>query len=86
MAVDEVSERVRVLVVDDEPSIVDAISMTLRHLGYLVETADNGEEALEWARRWRPHAMVLDVMLPGLDGFDVARQLSAERAGVRSCF
>ncbi len=76
----------RVLVVDDEPSIVDAISMTLRHLGYLVETADNGEDALEWARRWRPHAMVLDVMLPGLDGFDVARQLSAERAGVPILF
>ena len=76
----------RVLVVDDEPSIVDAISMTLRHQGYVVETADNGKDALEWARRWRPHAMVLDVMLPEIDGFEVARQLWAERAGVPILF
>ena len=86
MIVEDGSERVRVLVVDDEPSIVDAISMTLRHQGYVVETADNGRDALEWARRWRPHAMVLDVMLPEIDGFEVARRLSAERAGVPILF
>jgi DNA-binding response OmpR family regulator len=74
----------RVLVVDDEPS--DAISMTLRHQGYVVETADNGKDALERARRWRPHAMVLDVMLPEIDGFEAARQLWAERAGVPILF
>ena len=51
-----------------------------------METADNGKDALEWARRWRPHAMVLDVMLPEIDGFEVARQLWAERAGVPILF
>jgi two-component system OmpR family response regulator len=83
---DDRSERVRVLVVDDEPSIVDAIAMTLRHQGYAVEATDNGRDALDWVRRWRPHVMVLDVMLPELDGFEVARRLSSGHAGVPILF
>src|SRR5664279_5089768 len=47
-------ERVRVLVVDDEPSIVDVISIALRHHGFGVEAADSGREALDWVRKWRP--------------------------------
>jgi two-component system, OmpR family, response regulator len=79
-------ERVRVLVVDDEPSIVDAISMTLRHQGFGVDAAENGKDALERVRRWRPHVMVLDVMLPDMEGFEVARRLSAEHASVPILF
>jgi two-component system, OmpR family, response regulator len=77
---------VRVLVVDDEPSIVDVISMALRHHGFGVESAGTGREALDWVRRWRPHVMVLDVMLPDMDGFEVARRLSAEHAEVPIVF
>jgi two-component system OmpR family response regulator len=84
--VEDEAERVRVLVVDDEPSIVDAISMTLRYQGFRVEAAENGQDALVRARRWRPHVMVLDVMLPDMEGFDVARQLSAEHAAVPILF
>jgi two-component system OmpR family response regulator len=82
----EDTEALRVLVVDDEPSIVDVICMALRHQGYEVAAADTGSDALTEARSWRPHAMVLDVMLPDMDGFEVARRLSAERAGVPILF
>jgi two-component system OmpR family response regulator len=80
------SKRPRVLVVDDEPSIVEVISMALRHHGFGVESARTGKEALDEVRRWRPHAMVLDVMLPDMEGFDVARRLSAEHASVPILF
>ncbi len=79
-------ENVRVLVVDDEPGIVDVISMALRHHGFGVESAGSGKEALDQVRRWRPHVMVLDVMLPDMEGFEVARRLSAEHAEVPILF
>jgi two-component system OmpR family response regulator len=82
----EPGERPRVLVVDDEPSIVDVISMALRHHGYDVASAQTGAAALAEVRDWRPHAIVLDVMLPDMDGFEVARRLSAQRAGVPILF
>ena len=71
---------------DDEPSIVDVISMALRHQGFDVAVADTGTRALSEARDWRPHVMVLDVMLPDMEGFEVARQLAAERAEVPILF
>jgi DNA-binding response OmpR family regulator len=67
-----------ILVVDDEPSLRDALSYTLRKEGYQVELAANGNEALRLARRQRPDAVVLDVMLPGIDGLQVCRTLRAE--------
>jgi two-component system OmpR family response regulator len=77
---DDQPETARVLVVDDEPGIVDVVSMALRHHGFGVESAGTGQEALNLVRRWHPHVMVLDVMLPDMDGFDVARRLAAEHA------
>jgi two-component system OmpR family response regulator len=79
-------EGVRVLVVDDEPSIVDVISMALRYHGFGVAAVGTGKEALDQVRRWHPHVMVLDVMLPDMEGFEVARRLSAEHAGVPILF
>src|ERR1700740_2703642 len=76
------SGRLRVLVVDDEPGIVDVISMALRPHGFDVSSVDTGARALAEARDWRPHAMVLDVMLPDMEGFEVARRLSAQRADI----
>jgi two-component system OmpR family response regulator len=84
--VTEAAERLRVLVVDDEPSIVDVISMALRHHGYEVGVADTGGRALQEVRDWRPHVIVLDVMLPDMEGFEVARRLSATRSGVPILF
>jgi two-component system OmpR family response regulator len=80
------SEALRVLVVDDEPSIVDVVAMALRHHGYDVTTVDTGAGALAQVRDWHPHAIVLDVMLPDMEGFEVARRLSAQRAGVPILF
>ena len=67
-----------VLVVDDEPSVRDALSYTLRQEGYRVEVAATGPEAIASARRHKPDAVVLDVMLPGIDGFQVCRAIRAE--------
>jgi two-component system OmpR family response regulator len=80
------SEALRVLVVDDEPSIVDVVAMALRHHGYDVATVDTGAGALAQVRDWHPHAIVLDVMLPDMEGFEVARRLSAQRAAVPILF
>jgi two-component system OmpR family response regulator len=60
--------------------------MALRHHGFGVESASTGREALDWVRRWGPHVMVLDVMLPDMDGFEVARRLSADHAEVPILF
>jgi two-component system OmpR family response regulator len=76
----------RVLVVDDEPGIVDVVSMALRHNGFGVESAGAGRDALNLVRRWHPHVMVLDVMLPDMDGFEVARRLAGEHAEVPILF
>jgi len=76
----------RVLVVDDEPSIVDVISMALRHEGFEVDAAGTGAEALAKAREVRPHVLLLDVMLPDMEGFEVARRLGATRARVPIIF
>jgi two-component system, OmpR family, response regulator len=69
----------RILVVDDEPNIADVISIALRYNDYEVETAASGHEALKAVAAMRPDLVVLDVMLPDLDGFEVARRLR-ERA------
>jgi two-component system, OmpR family, response regulator len=71
--------RGRVLVVDDEPNIADVISIALRYNDYEVCTAANGHDALGAVAAERPDLVVLDVMLPDLDGFEVARRLR-ERA------
>jgi two-component system OmpR family response regulator len=80
------SESNRVLVVDDEPNIVDVISMALRFQGFTVESAGTGAEALGAVASFRPDLIVLDVMLPDMEGFEVARRLGAERAGTPIIF
>jgi two-component system OmpR family response regulator len=75
-----------VLVVDDEPNIVDVVSMALRFQGFTVETAGSGQEAIAGVASFRPHLMVLDVMLPDMEGFEVAQRLGAQRADVPIVF
>lgn len=67
-----------ILVVDDEPAITDAVAYTMRKEGYRVEIAGTGTDAIAKARQLRPDAIVLDVMLPGIDGLQVCRTLRAE--------
>ena len=68
----------RLLVVDDEPNILELLSASLRYAGFEVQTATSGQRALEVARRFRPDLLVLDVMMPGLDGFGVVRRLRSD--------
>jgi two-component system OmpR family response regulator len=79
-------EPVRVLVVDDEPNIVDVISMALRFEGFAVESAATGAEAIAAVAMSKPQVMVLDVMLPDFDGFEVARRLASAQTGVPIIF
>ncbi len=72
----------RVLVVDDEPNIVDVVSMALRYQGFAVESAGTGAAALTAVADFKPDLMVLDVMLPDMEGFDVAKRLGAQHARV----
>jgi two-component system OmpR family response regulator len=76
----------RVLVVDDEENIADVIAMALRFQGFAVETAGSGAQALAAVSSFHPHLMVLDVMLPDMEGFDVAERLGAQRADVPIIF
>lgn len=70
-------EPARVLVVDDEDEIRQLLQEYLRRRGYDVTTAGNGAEALQEIDRYRPHLMLLDLVMPGTDGLTVLRQLNA---------
>jgi two-component system phosphate regulon response regulator PhoB len=70
----------RVLVVDDEPDIAALVSFHLVKAGYRVSTASNGTDALAQARHEHPALIVLDLMLPGLSGYDVLEQLRADES------
>jgi two-component system, OmpR family, response regulator len=78
--------KTRILVVDDEPNITDLVGTALRYEGFDVEVAASGRSALAKGQTFRPELMVLDVMLPDLDGFDVVRRLRNERLPVSVVF
>lgn len=65
----------KVLIVDDEPNIVLALEFLLEREGYQVEKAYDGQQALETLRTFIPDIIVLDVMMPGIDGFETARRI-----------
>jgi DNA-binding response OmpR family regulator len=71
----------RVLIVEDEENIVVSLEFLLGHEGYEVAVAGDGLQALSLAATFRPHLVLLDVMLPGLDGFEVCRRLRAGAPG-----
>ncbi|HVE27213.1 MAG TPA: response regulator transcription factor [Sporichthya sp.] len=77
---------VRVLVVDDEPSLTDLLSMALRYEGWEIRTAGDGAGALKAAREFRPDAVVLDVMLPDVDGLELLRRLRADTPDIPILF
>lgn len=71
---------IRLLLVDDEPHILQFLELGLVNEGYEVQTALDGEEALAAAAGFKPHVIILDVMMPGMGGFEVCRQLRLEEA------
>lgn len=71
----QVQPRARVLVVDDEPDLVRILQFGLQSAGYVVESAPDGQEGLKKAREIKPDIILLDLMLPKLDGYKVCRLL-----------
>lgn len=80
------ADALRILVVDDEPSITDLLAMALRYETFQVAVSHTGKEALASVEAFRPHLVVLDIMLPDKSGFDVARELQARDARVPILF
>lgn len=76
----------KLLVVDDEPNIVELLSMSLRYAGFEVATAQNGREAVTVTQQFRPDVILLDVMLPDLDGFHVLKRLRGEGSKIPVLF
>lgn len=70
----------KILIVDDEPDILEILSYNLRKEGYLVETANNGEEGLKKAAEVMPDLIILDIMMPQMDGVEVCRNIRNQRA------
>ena len=74
----ESAQNLKVLVVDDEPNIVELLTVSLKFQGFEVETANSGPAAIELAHSWKPDAYILDVMMPEMDGFELLSKLRAE--------
>lgn len=68
----------KILIVEDDPTLLDTLSYTFENEGYKVETAEDGHEAVELARTSDPDLIILDIMLPGIDGREVTRILRQE--------
>lgn len=68
----------KVLVIDDEPEMLNLVKYTLEHAGFEVHTCDNGRQAWDEIAKVRPDVLVLDVMLPGIDGYSLQLKISQE--------
>lgn len=77
---------IRVLVVDDEASLTDLLSMALRYEGWEIRTAPDGLKAIAAAREFKPDAVVLDIMLPDIDGLQVLQRMRADGSDVPVLF
>lgn len=73
------NENPQILVVDDEPDILEFVKYNLQKEGFKVSTAENGLKGLEEARRVKPDLIILDIMMPEMDGVEVCRQLRSEQ-------
>ena len=71
----------KVLIADDEPNIVTSLEFLMRRQGYETRVARDGDEALAEVERFRPDLVLLDIMLPGRDGFEVCQKLRADGWG-----
>ena len=69
-------EEIRILVVDDETNLADLVATALRYAGFVTATAGSGAAAITQTAEFRPHLIILDVMLPDFDGFEASRRLA----------
>lgn len=70
----------KILIIDDDPFLLDMYVMKLKEQQYLLETASNGKDGIEKAKTFLPDLVLLDVVMPGMDGFEVLRELKKEGA------
>ncbi|MDF3283670.1 response regulator transcription factor [Gordonia sp. N1V] len=82
----ETGQGAKVLVVDDEANIRELLSVSLKFQGYEVETAAGGPEAIDRCRNFKPDVLILDVMMPGMDGFGLLRRLRADGISAPALF
>ena len=68
----------RILIVDDEPNIVLALELLMKREGYEIRTVGDGESAVEAAEMFRPDLILLDVMMPRMDGYEVCQRIRAD--------
>ena len=68
----------RILIVDDEPNIVLALELLMKREGYVVRSVDDGEKAFDAAREFRPDLIILDIMMPKMDGYEVCQRIRAD--------
>lgn len=68
----------KILIIDDEPSICDIVQVLLVSSGYSVKTVGNGKDGIELAKKWIPDLIILDIMMPGMSGYMVAKHFSLD--------
>ncbi|MGQ1945525.1 response regulator transcription factor [Geofilum sp. OHC36d9] len=68
----------KILLVDDEPDILEFLSYNLKKEGFLVQTASNGKDAIKMAIEFLPHLIILDVMMPGMDGIETCEEIKKQ--------
>lgn len=69
----------RILIVDDEPNIILPLQFLMEQNHYDVQTADTGEKALDLIVKWKPDLILLDIMLPGMDGYEVCQKIRQQK-------
>ncbi len=69
----------KILIVDDEPNIIVPLEFLMTQNDYEVQTAETGEQAIEVISSWKPDLILLDIMLPGMDGYEVCQKIRQER-------
>lgn len=70
----------KILIVEDEENVIELLKINLLRRGYQVETAGSGENAIEIAKQWIPDLILLDIMLPGMDGWEVCRKIKEDKS------
>jgi len=76
---EKIGNEQKILIIDDEENIVDLLSNILQHSGFSAIGAFNGESGLEKAKKEKPHIIILDIMMPGMDGFEVLKRLKEDQ-------
>ncbi len=70
----------KILIVEDEENVIELLKINLLRRGYQVETAGSGESAIEIAKQWVPDLILLDIKLPGMDGWEVCRKIKEDQS------